>query len=380
MKVIIVGPAFPLRGGIANFNESLCREFNKAGHEASIYSFSLQYPSFLFPGTTQYDNGTAPADIRVKTCINSVNPFNWISNALKIKKEKPDLVIVRFWIPFMGPCLGTMMRIIKFNSNIKVIAITDNVIPHEKRFGDSLFTRYFVKSCQGFVAMSKAVLQDLNSFTKNQHKAFIPHPIYDTFGEKVSKAAALQKLKLDPSKHYILFFGFIRHYKGLDLLLKAMANEQIKKLNITLIVAGEFYESPEPYLKLIQEGQLEQHLILNTHYIHSDLVKYYFCASDLIVQPYHTATQSGVTQIAYHFERPMLVTNVGGLAEMVPHQLCGYVSERDPQQIAGYIKDFYLESREEEMVKNCIQEKKNFSWKAMIDGILELYGKIGRRK
>ncbi|HRG57315.1 MAG TPA: glycosyltransferase [Bacteroidia bacterium] len=372
MKVVIVGPAFPLRGGIANFNESLCREFVKANHNASIYSFSLQYPSFLFPGTTQYDTGKGPADISIKTVINSINPLNWISTALKIKKEKPDLVIVRFWIPFMAPCLGTIMRIIKFNSNIKIIAITDNVIPHEKRFGDRIFTKYFVKSCQGFVAMSKAVLNDLNNFTINQNKAFIPHPIYDTFGEKVSKKDALQKLKLDPSKHYILFFGFIRQYKGLDLLLKAMADAQIKKLNIHLIVAGEFYESPEPYLELIQKGNLEGHLILNTHYIHTDLVKYYFCAADLIVQPYHTATQSGVTQIAYHFERPMLVTNVGGLAEMVPHQICGYVAERDPQQIAQYIKDFYLESREEDMVKNTIQEKKNFSWQAMVQGILNL--------
>jgi len=376
LKVVIVGPAFPLRGGIANFNESLCREFVKAGHDAQICSFSLQYPSFLFPGTTQYDTGKPPADISIKTIINSINPFNWISTGLKIKKQKPDLVIVRFWIPFMGPCLGTIMRIIKFNTNIKVIAITDNVIPHEKRFGDSIFTRYFVKSCQGFVAMSKAVLNDLNNFTTNKNKAFIPHPIYDTFGEKVTKQDALQKLKLDPSKHYILFFGFIRQYKGLDLLLKAMCNEALKKLNVVLIVAGEFYESPAPYLQIIEEGQLEKYLILNTHYIHSDLVKYYFCAADLIVQPYHTATQSGVTQIAYHFERPMLVTNVGGLAEMVPHQLCGYVAERDPAQIADYIKDFYLESREEEMVKNTIEEKKNFSWKAMVDGILDLNNKI----
>lgn len=376
MKISIVGPAFPLRGGIANFNESLCREFVRAGHDAQIYSFSLQYPSFLFPGSTQYDTGKPPADISIKTCINSINPFNWVKTALKIKKEKPDLVIVRFWIPFMGPCLGSIMRLIKWGTGIKVIAITDNVIPHEKRFGDRILTRYFVKSCQGFVAMSKAVLLDLNTFTNNSHKAFIPHPIYDTFGSKVTKSEALQKLKLDPAKHYILFFGFIRQYKGLDLLLKAMANEQLKKLNVCLIVAGEFYENPEPYLQLIQQGQLEQHLILNTHYIHNDLVKYYFCASDLIVQPYHTATQSGVTQIAYHFERPMLVTNVGGLAEMVPHQLCGYVAEKDPQQIAAYIKDFYLESREDEMVKNCIQQKKSFSWKAMVDGILDLYSKL----
>ncbi|MFY8029640.1 MAG: glycosyltransferase [Bacteroidia bacterium] len=376
MKVIIVGPAFPLRGGIANFNESLCREFSKKGYDTKIYSFSLQYPSFLFPGTSQFDTGAPPKDLQIKTIINSVNPFNWITSALKIKKEKPDLVIVRYWIPFMGPCLGTMMRILKFNSNIKIIAITDNVIPHEKRFGDALFTRYFVKSCHAFIAMSKAVLNDLNRFTDNPYKSFIPHPIYDTFGEKVSKLEAKQKLKLSPNKHYILFFGFIRQYKGLDLLLQAMADEQLKKLNIMLVVAGEFYESPEPYLQLIKEGAIENNIILNTHYINSDLVKYYFCAADLIVQPYHTATQSGVTQIAYHFERPMLVTNVGGLAEMVPHQQCGYVAEKDPKQIAAYIKDFYLESREEEMVKNVKQEKNNFTWSAMIDGIMQLYKKL----
>jgi glycosyltransferase involved in cell wall biosynthesis len=189
----------------------------------------------------------------------------------------------------------------------------------------------------------------------------------------VSKQEAIQKLKLDSSKHYLLFFGFIRQYKGLDLLLQAMADEELKKLNIMLIVAGEFYDSPEPYLQLIQQGELENNLILNTHYIKSDLVKYYFCAADLIVQPYHTATQSGVTQIAYHFERPMLVTNVGGLAEMVPHQRCGYVADKDPKQISQFIRDFYLESREEEMVKNIIHEKNNFSWSAMIQGIINLY-------
>lgn len=376
MKVIIVGPAHPLRGGIANFNESLCKAFTTEGHQASIYSFSLQYPSFLFPGSSQFDNGPAPKDIEIHTKINSINPFNWKLVANAIKKQKPDLVIVRFWIPFMGPCLGTIMRLIKFRTKIKVIAITDNVIPHEKRVGDSLFTKYFVSSCQGFVAMSKSVLLDLEKFTKTKNKKFIPHPIYDTFGTAVSKAEALAKLKLHPSKKYILFFGFIRHYKGLDLLLRAMANEQLKKMNITLIVAGEFYEDPAPYLQLIEEGNLDQNLILNTHFIPSDLVKYYFCAADLVVQPYHTATQSGVTQIAYHFERPMLVTNVGGLAEMVPHQVCGYVTNTDSNEIANRIMEFYLDGREEEMAKNCAIEKQKFSWSAMVKGILDLKASI----
>ncbi len=376
MKVIIVGPAFPLRGGIANLNESLCRAFSKAGHEVEIFSFSLQYPSFLFPGTTQYEKGIAPSDIKIKTKINSINPINWVLSALQIKKQKPDLVIVRYWLPFMAPCLGTIMRIVKYKSNIKIIALTDNIIPHEHRLGDKLFTQFFVNSCHAFVAMSQQVLNDLSSFTSNPQKAYIPHPIYDTFGLKISKEEACEKLHLDPRQNYILFFGFIRQYKGLDLLLRAMAHEQIKKMNIKLIIAGEFYENPEPYLQLIQEGSLESQLILNTHYIKSDWVKYYFCAADLVVQPYHTATQSGVTQIAYHFEKPMLVTRVGGLAEMVPHQQCGYVSEKNPDEIAAYIIDYYLNCRSEEMVKNCKIQKEKYSWQAMINGIIDLYIKL----
>ncbi len=376
MKIIIVGPAFPLRGGIADFNESLCRELNKQGHQARIFSFSYQYPNFLFPGTTQYSKGKGPEDISINTVINSINPFNWFKTAHQIKKLQPHLVIVRYWIPFMSPCLGTIMRRIKKQSKIKIIAITDNVVPHEKRIGDNILTRYFVNSCQAFVTMSKSVMTDLNLFTANTNKVFIPHPIYDTFGNKVSKQEARKFLKLETHKPYILFFGFIRQYKGLDLALKAMANKQIKQMGIKLIVAGEFYENPEPYLQLIQQHQLEQNIILNTHFINSDLVKYYFCAADLIVQPYHTATQSGVTQIAYHFERPMLVTNVGGLAEMVPHQLCGYVAEQNENEIANYIVDFYMSGREEEMTRNCIEEKKKFTWSAMVKGIIDLYQKL----
>lgn len=372
-KVIIIGPAFPLRGGIANFNEALCRQMSLEGFDVKILSFSLQYPSFLFPGKTQYDEGKGPDDIQIETKINSINPFNWIKIARLVKHERPDFVIIRYWLPIMGPCLGTIANRIKKGTAIKVIAITDNVIPHEKRPGDSWFTRYFVKQCDGFIAMSKSVLHDLQQFTNSNNKVFLPHPIYDIFGQKVDKASARKELNLDPSGKYLLFFGFIRKYKGLDLLLQAMADERIKQLGIKLIVAGEYYEDAAPYEELIRKNDLQERVILKTTYIPSEDVRYYFCAVDMIVQPYKTATQSGVTQIAYHFERPMLVTNVGGLPETVPDKKVGYVTEIDPTSIADAIYDFYFYNREQQFTNNTVTEKQRFLWTSFVKGVKELY-------
>jgi len=376
LKNIIIGPAFPLRGGIANFNEALCKAYGKKQIESSIVSFSLQYPSFLFPGKTQFDNGYSPEGLKIETLINSINPFNWIKIALHIKKQEPDYVIIRYWLPFMGPCLGTIARIIKWNTNIKVIAITDNVIPHEKRIGDRLFTRYFVKGCDGFVAMSQSVLHDLKTFTENKNTRLIPHPIYDIFGEKVNKQQALQNLNLNTNDKHILFFGFIRNYKGLDLLLRAMTDSRIKALGIKLIVAGEFYEKADEYEKIIQENSLQNSVILHTHYIDSNKVKDYFCAADIVVQPYKTATQSGITQIAYHFERPMLVTNTGGLSEIVCHNKVGYVTEINPTEIANSLIDFYSNKRENEFSANVKTEKKRFEWSTMVEGIENLFADL----
>ena len=371
VKNIIIGPAFPLRGGIANFNLALCRAFLKQGIDSSIYSFSLQYPGFLFPGTSQFEEGEAPSDLRIVTCINSINPFNWIRTAYRIYKEKPDCVIIAYWMPFMSPALGTIARILK-KHNIKIIAITHNVIPHEHHFYDKSLTKYFVNSCDGFVTLAKSVLDDLSGFTKTENKIFIPHPIYDIFGEKISKTDARKYLGLLEQDKILLFFGLIRRYKGLDLLLKAMAKEEIKKLNLKLLVAGEFYEDKTVYEKLIQENNLSAIVIVSDKFIPGEDVKYYFCASDMVVQPYHTATQSGVTQIAYHFERPMLVTNVGGLAEIVPHKKVGYVTDVTPESIAEALLDFYENKQEDYFSKNVAVEKAKFSWHSMVEGILKM--------
>lgn len=376
MKTIIIGPAYPYRGGIANFGESLCYAFNKAGHESSIYTFTLQYPNFLFPGQTQYSNDAAPENLKISRTINSVNPLSWINTANKIRIEKPDLIIINYWMPFMAPALGNIARRIQKDTNIKVIAITHNVIPHEKRIGDNQLTNYFVKSCDGFVTLAKSVLDDLKEFTQNPNSVFNPHPIYDIFGNKVSKSEAKKYLNLDTDTKYLLFFGIVRKYKGLDLLLKAINFEKIKKLNIKLIIAGEFYEKPDEYLNYIEENNLSSHIILHNKFIKNEEVKYYFCASDMIVQPYRSATQSGVTQIAYQFERPMLVTNVGGLSEIVPDNKVGYVCEPNPESIANCISDFYIYSRENEFEKNTILEKERFSWSKMVETIEKLFRKV----
>lgn len=369
-KVIIIGPAFPFRGGISNFNNALGKAFYDKSYDITLYSFSLQYPSFLFPGTTQYETGDPPNHLKIKTIINSINPFNWLRVSRLINNENPDLVIIRYWLPFMAPCLGTISYFL--NKKIKILAITDNIIPHEKRLGDNLLTKYFVSSCDAFLSLSASVLDDLNKFTNSTFKKFIPHPIYDVFGDKISKKEALLNLKLDPEDKHLLFFGFVRKYKGLDLMLRAMADKRIKEIGVKLIIAGEFYENKNEYLDLIDELNISDQIIMRSDFIPSDEVKNYFCASDMVTQTYRTATQSGVTQIAYSFERPMLVTDVGGLAEIVPHNLVGYVTSHEPNDISESIIDFYKNNRESYFESNVKKEKKKFSWDSFILGIDEL--------
>lgn len=372
-KVIIIGPAHPYRGGIANFNNSLADAFFKNGDDVEILSFKLQYPSFLFPGKTQFESSDPPKNIKIKSIINSINPFNWFNVAREINRKNPDFVIIRYWLPFMGPCLGSIARLL--NKKIKILAITDNIIPHEKRFGDFFLTKYFVSSCDAFVTLSASVLEDLTQFTKSKNKKFTPHPIYDTFGEKIDKSVAKKNLELNINDKYLLFFGFVRKYKGLDLMLHAMSDQRIKDLGVKLIVAGEFYDNIDFYLDLINELDIDSNIILKSDFIDERDVKNYFCASDMITQTYRTATQSGVTQIAYHFERPMLVTNVGGLAEIVPHKKVGYVTTQEPKNIADAIVDFYTNNRELDFEKNTKTEKLKFSWQNLIHTIDDLVSK-----
>ncbi len=366
--VVILGPAHPLRGGLAAFNERLARELIHQGHSVIIYTFSLQYPSFLFPGKTQYSDSPKPNDLEIKVEVNSINPLNWIQIGKKIKSLKPDVLMIRFWLPFMGPSLGTIAKIVKGNKHTTIISVLDNVIPHEHRIADKLFTKFFLNKVDRFIAMSEQVLNDLRTFT-NKPCQLILHPIYDHYGEVISKEKACAHLKIESSLNYILFFGFIRNYKGLDLLLKAMTDVRIRERKIKLIIAGEFYEDSTNYLQFIKENNLESSIVLATDYIPDDEVKYYFSVADLIVQPYKSATQSGISQIAYHFEKPMVVTKVGGLPEMVPNGKAGYVVEVDALSIADAIIDFYENNRSKNLVEGLVEEKKKYSWETFANAI-----------
>lgn len=386
MKILLLSPAHPLRGGIAASSERLAHELQHDGHEVVLYSFALQYPGFLFPGKSQFTDDPPPPHLVIKTRLNSINPLNWLQVGREIARECPDRIIVRFWLPFMGPCLGTVLRVARWFSKKKphITALVDNIVPHEKRPGDRLFARYFVRACNDFVVMSRSVGEEIKQMAappsppKGGEEAkpaparggairFAPHPIYDTYGAPVEKAAARRDLGIPSDVPLVLFFGFIRAYKGLDLLLRALAELP----DVHALVAGECYEDWQPYQALIEQNHLDDRVYLHTDFIPADRVRLYFSAADLVVQPYRTATQSGISQIAYHFEKPMVVTNVGGLPEIVTNGVSGYVVMPEAGAIAAAVCDYFEKSREEAMVAGVRAEKQRFSWANLVKVLLE---------
>jgi glycosyltransferase involved in cell wall biosynthesis len=382
-SVIILGPAHPLRGGgLTTFNHRLARAFIQAGYDCHIYSFSLQYPSFLFPGSSQYTDEPAPEGLTIHSRVNSINPINWWLVGEELRRLRPDIIVARYWLPFMGPALGTILRRVRKNKHTRIIALTDNVIPHERRPGDIPFTKYFLKSCDAYITMSEKVMQDLRSFEKEKPALQVPHPLYDNFGEPVSRqearAALRQKgVSMGDDDKLLLFFGFIRKYKGLDLLFEAMTDSRIRAAGIKLLVAGEFYEDERGYREQIDRSGIGPSLLLRTDFIPDQDVKYYLCAADAVVQPYRNATQSGVTPLAYHFEKPMIVTDVGGLPALVPHERVGLVVKPEATALAeGILKFFELGS--EHFIPHLRSEKEKYSWSRLVDSIVSLGHEPGK--
>ena len=380
MKIAILGTAYPYRGGIAAFNERLAKELIAEGHQLTIHTFKLQYPNFLFPGKTQFSSARKPQNINIERRINSINPINWITTGLSLRKENYDIVIIPFWLPFMGASLGTLSRLLK-SKKTQLLCIAHNIIPHELRIGDKMLTRYFIKKIDGFLAMTQKVLDDLKVFDKNSPKVLTPHPIYDNFGEIEPREKAIESLKLNQDYRYILFFGLIRDYKGLDLLLEAFSDTEIREKNIKLIIAGEYYSEQAPYKILIEKYNLEEDIIQVEQFIPDSEVHLYFNASDLVVQPYKSATQSGVTQIAYHFNKPMIVTDVGGLKEMCPDGKVGYVVSPNANDIKKAILKFFNKTNINKMIENINQIKEQYSWPIFTKKLLALtYSKKNNTK
>ncbi len=377
---IFIGTAHPFRGGLASFNQKLAVEFNRAGVGAKIYTFTVQYPALLFPGKSQYSDSPAPADVRIERRVNSVNPFNWIKVGRRIRRERPDAVVVRYWLPLMAPCFGTICRIARRNRHTKILVLLDNVIPHEKRPFDRLFTKYFVGRVDGFIYMSDQVKRDLDLFTTSKPALFAPHPLFDNYGDPVDKREACERLGLDPAVGYSLFFGYVREYKGLDILLEAWALMKAagKTGGRKLLIVGEYYSDRDKYMELIARLMLTDDVVVVDSFVPDEQVRYYFCASDLVVQPYKTATQSGITQVAYHFCVPMVVTDVGGLAEIVPDGRVGYVTTPDPRAVAAAVGKFYDDNMHDTFAANMAEERKRFSWEAMEQRFEELYREVAK--
>jgi glycosyltransferase involved in cell wall biosynthesis len=367
--IILVGPAHPYRGGLAAFNERLARELISRGHKVVVYTFTLQYPSFLFPGKSQFSTSAAPADIPIVRRLHALNPFNWLLAGWELRRRKPRLVLAAYWLPLLAPCLGTVLRIARTRHS-STAALVHNMLPHEKRPGDRLLSRYFAGSVNAFLALSASVATDISSFCSQKHIAVVPHPVYDSYGDAVGRAEALAHLGLDPADQYILFFGFIRPYKGLDILLRALSAPALAdNTKLRLIIAGEFYESPASYHELVDSLGIQDRVIFRTDYIPDEEVRYYFGAADLVVQPYRTATQSGISQLACHFGVPMVVSSVGGLAEIVPNGQAGYVVEGNERAVAAAIADFYAQARAESFRAGVQQIRQRYTWAALAEEV-----------
>jgi len=381
MKIIILGTAWPYRGGLATFNERLAKQFVSEGHEVEIWTFTLQYPSFLFPGKTQYTTEPAPEGLVIRRELNSCNPFNWWRVGRAVRKAAPDMLICCYWMSFFAPAYSLVSRMARRNGKTRCVALVHNMIPHEPTVLDKLFAPRFVASQDGFVALSESVVRDIDKVENRKSedkrpKAFSPHPIYDHYGERMGKEEACAALGLPASKRYMLFFGLVRAYKGLDLLLDAFARLKNDLPDLQLIIAGEFYEHEDKYRAQIAANGLEERVILRNEFIPDGDLRKYFGAADLIVQPYKTATQSGVTQVAFHFEKPMLVTNVGGLGEIVHDHKMGYACEPTAEAIAADVRDYFTADRQAEYTRYLLKEKTKYAWSKMT----EAFGKVKDEK
>lgn len=370
LKIAIVGPAHPYRGGLASIMESMAREFQSRGYKVDILTFTLQYPKLLFPGKSQTVDTPAPRDLKIRRRVSTVNPLSWISVGRELRNARPDIVLMKYWTPFMAPCFGTIARIARGNGHTKVLCQIDNVEPHESHITDHLFNRYFLGSMDGFIYMSEQVHRELTAYT-SRPTLFSPHPMFENFGARSSREEACKRLGLDPDVHYTMFFGLIRDYKGLDTLLEAW--HDFRREGHKLLIAGEFYASRSKYIDIIERLGLEEDIVLHDYFIPDHNVCHYFSVSDCVVLPYKTATQSGVTQICYNFCTPVIVTDVGGLAEIVPDGRVGYVCPPTKEGVLESLERIYTGDTLRTFADAMVEERKRFSWRAMCDKIEALY-------
>ncbi len=380
IPVAVVGPHAPYRGGIAHFTNRLCAQLETKTTSVVRVSFSRLYPDLFFPGKTQYEPGTpdtwredpAHGDSGQDRAIfiDSINPISWLNAGRQLKAAGVEVVVFMVWMPFFAPAYtviaGTLQK-----AGIRVLAIVHNALPHERHTGDQFLTRMFLKRCDSVIAMSKAVCEDIEDLVPGSKPKLIPHPVYDQFGELISREASRRDLGWSRDARILLFFGLIRHYKGLDILLDALPDARKRLPGLHLVIAGEFYESRARYVDHIRRLGLDSEVTLFDEYIPSERLPPLFGACDVVVQPYLSATQSGIIQMAFHFERPVIVSDVGGLAEAVEAHDAGLVvPPSDPQALGDAIVHFFESGVREKLERGVFLLKKDSSWSGFSDFIL----------
>ena len=375
MKIVILGPAHPYRGGLASIMETMARTYMRRGDEVRIVTFTRQYPEFLFPGKSQTVDTPPPADLDIERAVDTVNPLNWIKVGRRLRRERPDMILMKYWTPFMAPCFGTIARIARSNGHTRVVCQIDNVEPHEHHIVDRPFNRWYLSAVDGFVYMSEQVHRELTAYT-SAPAIFSPHPMFENFGEPAPREEACRQIGLDPELRYLLFFGLIRDYKGLDMLLEAWAllrGRGVMPEDMRLLVAGEFYTAKEPYTEQIARLEIEDDVVLYDRFVPDGEVRWFFSAAEALILPYRTATQSGVTQIAYAFDLPMVATEVGGLPEIVIDNRTGIICRPSPESIAEAVERLLRDGEIARLRANFTTEKRRFSWDEMCDKLQEVY-------
>ena len=373
-KVLLLGPAYPYRGGIADTQNYLAQNLSRLGHEVLVYTFKYQYPKLLFPGKTQYSSVPMPKGIDIKRKIHSINPINWIKISNEINHYDPDIVLFRYWTPFLAPCWIWIAK--RLSSKIKKIALVDNWIPHDKKPWDKTMNDLFGKTMDAFVTLSNAVVKEIM-----EDKPKTPiwsgfHPIADDLPKIISKAVARKKLGWSKEKNIVLFFGLIRKYKGLDLLIEAFSKSPLKSSKTLLAIVGEPYEKKEKYVSLIHQLKLEDRIMCDFNYADRELTRDVICAADVVAQTYRSATQSGVTPLAYYYQTPLLVSNLPGLKAPIEKDGTGVVTEKTPEKIANNLYEILKENNLLYYQKNLSQTLKNYTWQHFCKSMLSFINSV----
>ncbi len=365
-RIALVGPAAPFRGGIAQFTDTIASGMRERGHHVYVATFKRQYPAFLYPGKSQFD-AEKKAIASAERLIDSVNPVTWIQTAKEISRQGVTAVVFQYWMPYFAPAYATIASRLK-NQGIPVLAVVHNVVPHEKHVGDDQLGKYFLDKCDAYLTLSDAVAEDLRELGMTAPNETVAHPVYQHFGETIPREEARSRLGVPADAELLLFFGFVRPYKGLRYLLEAMPIIVAARPKARLIVAGEFYEDEARYREMIDALGLADVVDVQAEYIPEHEVSTYFSAANLVVQPYVSATQSGVVQTAYNFDRPVAVTDVGGLAEVVPDGRAGYVVPPNaPKALADAVVAYFVEAKEAAFVEGVKQEKERYTWARLLD-------------